>query len=87
MSDPTTCATTRWLGRPGIAGVSSTRRYPSAMETFVVALREGLGSARATLDAPRRKMRSNAKARGGCAARRHEDLESNAQILGGDDTK
>jgi hypothetical protein len=29
-------------------------------------------------------MRSNAKARGGCAARRHEDLESNAQILGGD---
>jgi hypothetical protein len=33
------------LGRPGIAGVSST---PSAMETFVVALREGLGSARAT---------------------------------------
>jgi hypothetical protein len=32
-------------------------------------------------------MRSNAKARGGCAARRHEDLESNAQILGGDDTQ
>jgi hypothetical protein len=31
-------------------------------------------------------MRSNAKARGGCAARRHENLESNAQILGGDDT-
>ena len=27
-------------------------------------------------------MRSYAKARGGCAARRHEDLESNAQILG-----
>jgi hypothetical protein len=32
-------------------------------------------------------MRSSAKARGGCAARRHEDLESNAQILGGDDTQ
>ena len=84
MSDPRMCETTRWLGRPGIAGVSST---PSAMETFVVALREGLGSAHATKDVPRRKMRSNAKARGGCAARRHEDLESNAQILGGDDTQ
>ena len=30
-------------------------------------------------------MRSHAKARGGCAAGRHEDLDSNAQILGGDD--
>lgn len=30
-------------------------------------------------------MRSHAKARDGCAARRHEDLDSNAQILGGDD--
>lgn len=30
-------------------------------------------------------MRSHAKARGGCAAGRHEDLDSNAQILGGDE--
>jgi hypothetical protein len=30
-------------------------------------------------------MRSHAKARVGCAGRRHEDLDSNAQILGGDD--